>query len=491
MPDYNFLLETRLSPEHFQVLSQFSRWASEEGINLYLAGGAVRDLTYGQHAIRGFDFVVEGSPQKILRHLSRREGGSGPAEASAAAIEWLHFDKHLNSAEFKFTSGVRGEIAMSRSETYTRPGRAPVVAEAMIFDDLKRRDFSVNSMAVSLHPNSRGLLLDPTNGAADIEKRELRVLHRASFLDDPVRLYRLFRLGRRLGFKPEERTRAWLDAALESGVWARLEPAPQGRELRAILHEDDPGAVLKLLGERGLLPGLDKKLVPPKVPNEQFRKIRAAAQRVPGADPFLVNFHCLVSKLGAGQRQRLAKKIIVDRHAIQMALNFDREAKKLSRLLVGSRAAQPSQVYKILEGRPKALLLFLLAHYPTAKVQTRVKSFLHKASVVFAALPRAELLAFGAKAGPKFEKILDRLFFDQLDGKIRSHGQLLKEFRTLAGIPEPKPQPPPAKKKVSAQRPALPSAKVKFPSAKPTKHAAAMPKKRVGEKRPAARKRKR
>jgi tRNA nucleotidyltransferase (CCA-adding enzyme) len=496
MPDYNFLMETRLSPEHFQVLSQFSRWASEEGVNLYLAGGAVRDLTYGQHAIQGLDFVVEGPPQKILRHLSREAGGARPRGRPAPAVEWLHFDKRLNAAEFHFANGVRGQLAMSRSETYPRPGRPPGVAPAMIFDDLKRRDFSVNSMAISLHPNSRGLLLDPTNGAADIEKHELRVLHRSSFTDDPLRVYRLFRLGRRLGFKPEEKTRDYLEAALENGLWARLEPAPQGRELRAILSEDDPGAVLKLLGERGLLPGLDKKLPPRKVPYEQFRKIRAAAQRISGADPFLANFCCLVSKLGAGQRQRLAKKIIVDRNAMRMALSFEREGKRLARQLAGARAAHPSQVYKILESRPKVLLLYLLVYYPTAKVQERVKQFLHKAPIVRAAMPRAELLSLGAKPGPKFEKILERLFFDQLDGKIRAHAQLVKEFCRLAGIPEPKPaakpQPAAAKKKAPASHPApqVP-AKQKIRPPKPAQHAAGKASKQAGKKHAAVRRRKR
>ena len=192
MSDYNFLMESRLSPEQVKVVGQVSRIALEQGLNVYLVGGAVRDLTAGQSMVRDLDFVVEGSPQKILRHLDAghaspraKGGGSLGTDSNGPGVESLVLDKRLNSAEVHFATGVRAEIAESRNEIYSKPGRPPEVRPAMIFDDLKRRDFSANAMAVSLHPNSRGLLLDPTNGAADIARREFRVLHSRSFTEDP------------------------------------------------------------------------------------------------------------------------------------------------------------------------------------------------------------------------------------------------------------------------------------------------------------------
>lgn len=446
MSDYNFLMETRLPPEYFQVLGQISRAASEQRLNLYLVGGAVRDLTFGQQTIRDLDFAVEGKPEKLLRHLTApgpRRAVSSPEQAGAS-VEQIRFDRRLSSAELVFSNGVRAEVAMARSEVYPKLGWQPEVSPATIFEDLRRRDFSVNAMAVSLHPNSRGLLLDPTNGAADIEKRELRVLHSRSLSEDPSRIYRLLRLGLRLGFKPEEKTRGYLEAAIENEWWLQLDPGQQGRELRAILREEDPGRVLKTLATKELLTGLDAKLSPRKVPYDQFKKNHGVARSVPGSDPFLPNFHSLVRKLSGGQRARLSKKIIADREVVKTALGLERAAKKLARSLSGSRAAMPSQAYEVLDGQPRTLLLFLLAHFPQTKIQKRVKNFLHKAPLVRGSMPRAELLALGAKPGPKFDKILERLFFDQLDGKINTHPQLVKEFRRLAGIPEPKP-PKPAK----------------------------------------------
>ena len=435
MSDYNFLMESRLSPEQFQVLTHLSRIAHAQGMNLYLVGGAVRDLTYGQQVVRDLDFTVEGNAQKILRQLEAKR--SVGADLPVLEIDHQHFDARLNSAELAFTNGVRVEIAMSREEVYAKPGRRPDVSPAGIFEDLRRRDFSVNAIAVSLHPNSRGLLLDPTNGAADIEKHELRALHSRSFSEDPSRLYRLIRLGLRLDFKPEERTKLWQESALENRVWERMEADQQGRELRATLQEENPGRVLKALAGLGLLAGLDRKLAASRLPFDQFAKIRNVVRGVPGADSFLLNFHCLTAKLGGGQKNRLAKAIFSDRKTMNMALGLEGAAKKLAKTLAGSKGSLPSHVYSLLVDQPQPLLLFLLVNYPQAKIQARVKSFLFKSPVARAKMPRAELLTLGLEAGAKFDKIFHRLFLDQLDGKIKTHQQLLKEFRELAGIKEP------------------------------------------------------
>lgn len=449
MSDYNFLMESRFSSEQYRVLSHISQLAAEQGLNLYLVGGAVRDLTYGQQIFCDLDFSVEGNPQKILRHLKPAHSAARPKTASQApasgppplAIEHQRFDERLSSADLRFTNGVRAELAMCRQEIYPRPGTRPEIHPAMIFDDLKRRDFSVNAMAVSLHPNSRGLLLDPTNGAADIERHELRALHSRSFGEDPCRVFRLLRLSVRLGFKPEERTSRWLEAALASRVTDRLDPQQQGRELQAILQEYNPARVLKTLSERKLLASLDKKLSSLRIPYERFARIRAVVRDVPGADPFLLNFHCLVETFGTAHKTRLARKIIAEPKAIKMALTLEREAKKLARVLGSARASAPSQVYALLSKQALPLLLFLRVVSPRVKIQNRIKHFLFKYSQVRARLPRAELQALGVKPGKEFESILERIFVEQLDGKIKTHQQLIKRMRALAGIKEPPPKP--------------------------------------------------
>jgi tRNA nucleotidyltransferase (CCA-adding enzyme) len=461
MSDYNFLMESRLSPEQYAVLALISRMAAEQGLNLYLAGGAVRDLTYGQQVVRDLDFILEGPPQRILRalpsahSLKSGRGARGPVGEPPLALEYQGLDEHLNAAELLFTNGVRASLGMCREEFYARPGQRPEVRPAMVFEDLKRRDFAINAMAVSLHPNSRGLLLDPTNGAGDIERHEIRALQSRGFLDDPSRIFRLLRLGMRLDFKPDERTQRWFDAALADGAWERLDIDQQARELAAILHEDQPGRVLKMLSDRKLLGGLDKRLASVQLPYDHFARIRNMLQNAPGADPFLLNFNCLVENLGREHKARLAKKIIRERKAIKLALSLEHDAKKLERVLGSAKANLPSQVYTLLSPQPQPLLSYLLANSKSAKVQNRIKNFLFKFPQIRSRLPRTELQALGVKPGPEFEHILSKIFVSELDGKIKSHTQLMKEMRELAGIKEPPlpPTPPPKKGKEAPPEP--------------------------------------
>jgi len=460
MSDYNFLMESRLSPDQMRVVNQLSRAASTEGLNFYLVGGAVRDLTYGQQTVRDLDFAVEGNPQRILKHLTgqslaQREDPSSTTpriQGPAIVAEHVAYDARVNAADIVFSNGVRGEIAATRSETYSKPGAVPDVTPGTIFDDLRRRDFSLNAMAISLHPNSRGLLLDPTNGAGDILKMELRALHSRSFFDDPSRIYRLYRLGERLGFKPDERTQRWLDAALENRAWEEANSQQQRSELAAILREENPGRILKLLGEKGLLPGLDRGLTPAKIPHDRFAKIRATAKIVPDADLFLLNFHALAEKLGSANRARLAREVFIHKEDLKLALGLEAEAKSLARTLGGSKAGSPSRVYTLLSDQPLPVLLFLLAYFQQAGIQSRVKAYFQKAPVVRANLPRAELAALGLPPGPKFEKIIEQVFMDQLDGKIRTPAQVDKELRSLAGIKESKPVPAAPSRKLGGEK---------------------------------------
>ena len=430
MSDYKFLIENRLTAAQLEVLNRLSQAAARAGVNLYLVGGAVRDLTCGR-PIRNLDFAVEGKPQEILRQIKKNE------------FLFFDHDTRRQTAEVVFQNDVRVEIGMSRRETYSRVGGAPTVTPAVIFEDLRRRDFSINAMAVSLNPNSSGLFLDPTNGIADMDRRELRALDNRSFWNDPVRIFRFYRLGVRLGFQGEPRTETWLERALEDRTTSNLNTAQQGKELRETLREDNPGQVLSHLADKGILSDLDPTLPRVRTLADEFKSIRKIAQTIPQVPPFLLNFYGLTRKLNPARRRRFAQKILNIPGERKLGLSLEAEAKKIAKAM-GGRKRLPSQGYDLLSSKPPLLLLFLLIYSKKASLKKEVKNFLFKVPTLRAQLPYAELEAAGMPPGPMFEDAMERIFRELLDKKVRTPNQTAKLILSL--VEEAK-APPEGKKK--------------------------------------------
>src|SRR3974377_441381 len=184
MADYIYSMETRLTPAQQSGVNPIQDIARRAGLNLYLTGGTIRDLITG-FPIRDIDLSIQGNPLKLQKEL----------EKAGISIEGT--DEALRVLPLLMPGNVRAELNMTRSEIYDKPGKPPVVKPATINEDLRRRDFTVNAMALSLNPGSRGLLLDPFNGIADIEAKVLRVLHNYAFLEEPVRRLRASRLSAR------------------------------------------------------------------------------------------------------------------------------------------------------------------------------------------------------------------------------------------------------------------------------------------------------
>src|SRR5215467_13265112 len=237
MSDYIYMLESHLSPDQSRAIEEVQAAAAQSNVNLFLTGGAMRDMLAG-FRIRDLDFVVEGAALKVAKAL---------ADASGAKI--VSVDEHRKSSELLFASGVTAQISMSRQEKYGRTGSKPQVSAATIQDDLRGRDFTCNAIALSLNTASRGLLLDPMNGLADIERKELRAVTTYGFYDDPSRLLRLYRFKVRLGFTVEERTRMQVANAREAEVEKLIPARALGEELKRIGLEDAPAEILKILTE--------------------------------------------------------------------------------------------------------------------------------------------------------------------------------------------------------------------------------------------------
>src|SRR5579875_968085 len=237
MPDYIYLLENRLSPAQQNALRQVRDAARDAGMTVFLAGGAVRDLTSGL-PVRDLDFSVQGNALKLKKALEKYGGTFwGDHEPSRTLYFW-------------FPGSVRVEVSSSRREEYPKPGK-PLYHWAPILEDLRRRDFTANAMAVSLNEGSWGLLLDPLNGFADIEQRHLRLASNYGFIEDPIRMVRASRFAARTGWEMDERTKARYQNAKDEGLFEQVSAFGRGYELEEIAHEEDPLRVLRALEAEG------------------------------------------------------------------------------------------------------------------------------------------------------------------------------------------------------------------------------------------------
>src|SRR5246127_1031153 len=263
MPDYIYLLENRLSADQRRALRVLRDVAREAGIILFLTGDAVRDLTSG-HAVRDLEVAVYGNALKLKKPIEKL-GGKIWGEDEASHFLYLCFPS---------TGGV--DLISTHRAEYPKPGK-PVFHPASIQEDLRRRDFTVNAMAISLNEGSFGLLMDPLNGAADIEARTLRLVSNYGFLEEPSLLIRAARYRARLGWDLDPRTQARYDNAREEGVIEYLSNHARSQELEQIGHEDDGLKVLRALDAEGWMKVLFPAWTSAKADEEKLKALHDLA----------------------------------------------------------------------------------------------------------------------------------------------------------------------------------------------------------------------
>jgi tRNA nucleotidyltransferase/poly(A) polymerase len=422
MSDYMFMLESHLTPAQNRVAAEVQSVTAEAGISLFLAGGAMRDML-GGFPIRDLDFTIEGNPVKLAKAVAARTG------AAIADIDDLR-----KRVEMRFPGGVTAELSMARTERYLKPGAKPHVTPATIHEDLKGRDFTINSIALSLSRASRGLLIDPTNGLGDLERRELRAASNYCFYDDPSRVFRLIRLRARLRFEIEERTRMQYVNAREAGMLEKISPHARFRELRQMAGEPAPADLLKLLDEEGLLALFCPALAVRKLNVQGLQKLQKAKQLIPfgvelPVNDFALFLDLLGEELNARERMSLIKCCAIDRPSVQQWQKLEPAAKKLERELKSAKLQKPSQIFNVLASQPGEKVLHLLIRSEQRLVHDRIKNFLQKYLPAAQEVSDAEVTASSsAQPGtPKFKKAKAEAIAARLDARPRKQQAPLPE----------------------------------------------------------------
>jgi len=430
MADYIYTMETRLTPDQMRAVNLVQEIARGLGMNLYLTGGAIRDILTG-FPIRDLDFTVQGNALKLQKELEKAGG----------KVDMV--DEELHLLHVVLPGNVRAEINMARQETYDKPGKPPAIEPATINEDLRRRDFTVNAMALSLNTGSLGLLLDPFNGSADIETKSIRILHNYAFLEEPSRLIRATRFAARFHWELEERTKARYDSAKENNYIEYLGKAAIGYEIEQLAHEDDPINVMRALEREGWLKVLHPKWSVAKVDTPELQRLMKSKQQMqdvgmtPDASAAVIHF--LTFKLGEKEVHDI-QRIIPHKELVNAWKHLDDDAKDLAKKLQSKEANQPSGVWKILTEAKQEALLFLTATVRNAAIEGKIANFFGKWRQMQSKLPFPEMAELRITAQlPEYPQIMQEAFLQIIDGKLRSHGEIMRFLKPY----EPPPPPPP------------------------------------------------
>jgi tRNA nucleotidyltransferase (CCA-adding enzyme) len=428
-------LPAKLAPQLWELLMKAAQAAEQWGWHLYLVGGAVRDLllapTAGNLAITDIDLVVDGFHQAA-------DVGAGVKLATALQEFYpaAHLEIHgafqtaalLWHKDLEFDSlGI--DIATARTEFYPYPAANPEVEASSIRQDLYRRDFTINAMALRLTASTAPPLLDFFGGVSDLQANQIRVLHPNSFIEDPTRIYRGVRFAVRLGFQLEAQTIAYIRYAIDSGIYDRTAqanpktPALQTRlktELKYLLQADYWQAALERLDELGALQCIHTTL---KLDRELLQQLKLLGQCLQKFDPqqkighWQLRLELIIAKLSPEYRQQVAKNLQLPEESIDRLQKLERSQVELTSLLPS--LDRVSQVVRLLRSyHLQTLILVAVRCRNIATIRRQIWKYLTVWSDIQPILSGDDLRKLGYKPGPQYRQILDDLLAATLDGEV-------------------------------------------------------------------------
>jgi tRNA nucleotidyltransferase (CCA-adding enzyme) len=428
MADYIYLLENRLSAAQQAALLAVRQVARAKGLTVFLVGGAVRDMTSGS-PVRDLDVVVQGNALKLKKDIEKVKGTvTGENETFQVVFA-------------RFPGGVRVAIGSTLSVSYPKPGK-PVVKPANILDDLRRRDFTANAMALSLNEGSYGLLMDPLNGVADIENRELRLVSNYGFIEDPARMIRAVRFSARLGWQMDAKTQERYETGKKEGYISALDAFHRGYETEEIFHEEDPQRVLKRLEAEGWMKHLFPALTSAKANAAELDRLRESQMQlvVQGINPdaATANFPYLTAKMPPKDVAMLKKSFPRQGFVTEIAA-LEGEAKAFAAEFSGKGAATPSQAWKLLHTAKPEAILWVAHTSKNAGIQTKFKGFFTEWAQAKQKIPYVMMQEMRIVPElPIYRELLDKLFFELMDGKLSTPEEMKAYLE-----PHSPPAPPP------------------------------------------------
>jgi tRNA nucleotidyltransferase (CCA-adding enzyme) len=400
-------MEQSLPEDRWGLLQLVREEATQRGLPLYIVGGSVRDLVLGRR-LNDFDLTVEGDATRLAGSLASKHGGEVTIHSKFGTAKWF-LPRHL-IPDTETPDAL--DLISARSETYKSPAALPTVKRGSIADDLRRRDFTINALALRLDGAHFGELRDDLNGLEDLQKGIVCVLHLRSFIDDPTRMYRAVRYEGRYEFRIAEDTLALIPAARP--FVEKLSAQRIRHELDLILDEPKAVSMLRRLAGLDLLAPIHPALA--NFDQSNLAALKSDDASLQNRNPRWVLW---LMHLSEHEIASLNKRL----HFNADLLKILRSASRLNANLKALPGLKPSQVVQFLEGYSIKALEVVSSAVQGQEIKNILNQYLSEWWYLQPKTTGNDLKARGIPPGPKYTEILRRLRAAWLDGEVKTEAE--------------------------------------------------------------------
>ena len=429
-----------LPKELKEIISLTAHVSRETKMPAYLVGGALRDLILG---VRNFDTLALPSidpdqSRRIDLDIAVEGNGSIFAQSLAKKLKSeLRIHERFGTATLILDNFLKVDIATTRKEKYPSPGCLPLVGFGQLKDDLMRRDFTINAMAVSIVGSDTQELIDPFGGQDDLSAGRIRVLHDLSFQDDPTRILRAIRFEQRFNFRIEPKTLFLAKDAIKNGLLNKVSPHRIRDELILMLKESQPLKQIKRLNSLCSLSFISKKLKVEKSTNLLFKSARKEIlwfrKNFPSyrqLDGWLIYFTALLTPLSLREINKITSRLGLRRGEEKRIISYSRFNHKLIQLL-SKKNVLPARIFSALEPLSYETIILLKSASGNKYLKEYITNFLEIYNGMRLYVSGKDLASFGVLPGPRYQKIFAQVLEARLNGKVNGRCGELTLIREL------------------------------------------------------------
>ncbi len=406
------LMRKRMSPRVQRVLRQIGRMGQQVGVDVFLVGGCVRDLLLNFPDV-DLDIVVAGDGMVFAEEFVSEYGGQ------------VVFYRRFATALMILPGKLKIDVVSARCERYKSPGALPSIAPGALINDLYRRDFTINSMALQLSGRHFGMLVDPFGGRRDLLGKTIRVMHNLSFVEDPTRIIRAVRFVGRYGFHMDGRTLHLLSSAARTHMLDRISGQRLREEILILLREKNPIPAINRLDRLGVLNSLSPDLEVTAGLSRLLKRIYNRLRWLESLRPE-VSLECwivflvgLFSGLPFPEMERLATRLSLHRKARECLRQARRAEDEVCESLGSVRRPPNSELYRLLHYLRPEVLIYLMARSQSRAVAGRIVYYLVHLRDIHLEIGGDDLKKMGLIQGAVYNRILSRILMAKLDGHLR------------------------------------------------------------------------